>query len=142
MGLPFTWAQLVIAGLAADVAGAVALGLAFATKRPEAIRHDVPTTVTGFGIDVIHITVRFPQQLAYSLVRQRAEARLGLVFLVGGLALQAAGPLFDLGSLTTTCQRITAVLLALLIWLLAVVGWKLYVPWDENRTRQRLDALR
>jgi hypothetical protein len=27
------------------------------------------------------------------------------------------------------------------VWLLAVVAWKLYVPWDENRTRLRVDAL-
>ena len=140
MGLSLTWAQLVITGLAADVAGAVALGLAFATKRPEAIRKDVPKTVGGMSFDP-YVSVGFPQQLAYSLVRQRAEARLGLAFLVGGFVLQAAGPFFDLGSLTTAGQRVAAVLLALLVWLLAVVAWKLYVPWDENRTRVRVDGL-
>jgi hypothetical protein len=109
VGISLTWAHLVIAGLAADVAGAVALGLAFATKRPEAIRTEVPKTVAGVGLMPEYVSVRFPQQLAYSLVRQRSEARLGLVLLVGGFLLQAAGPFFRLGSLTTTAERWAAV---------------------------------
>jgi hypothetical protein len=88
--LCLTGAHIAITGLAADVAGAVALGLAFATKRPEAIRSEVPRAVGGTGMfDPDVISVGFPQELAYSLIRQRAEARLGLALLVGGF-LQAA----------------------------------------------------
>jgi hypothetical protein len=87
------------------------------------------------------VSVAFPQRLAYSLIRQRAEARLGLVLLVGGFLLQAAGPFFNLGSLTTTGQRWVGLMLATVVWLLAFAAWKLYVPWAEDRKRQVLDAL-
>jgi hypothetical protein len=103
-----------------------------------AIRAEVPellTTTFGGG-------AAFPQGLALSMVRQRAEARLGLGLLVTGFLAQAAGPVFALGSLTTTPERITAGLLAAVIWAATyLVGWRIYVPWDERRTRRRMDDL-
>jgi hypothetical protein len=131
------WAHLPVAGLLTDAAGAVVLGLAFATKKPAAIRAEVPEELaTTFG------GALFPQGLAVSMVRQRAEARLGLGLLVAGFLAQAAGPLFALGSLTTTHERITTGLLAAAIWgATYFVGWRLYVPWDERRTRRRMDDL-
>jgi hypothetical protein len=27
------------------------------------------------------------------------------------------------------------------VWLLALIAWYTYVPWDERRTRERVDAL-
>jgi hypothetical protein len=115
----------------------VVLGLAFATKKPVAIRTEVPEELTTtFG------GAPFPQGLALSMVRQRAEARLGLGLLVTGFLAQAAGPVFALGSLTTARERITAGLLAAVIWgATYLVGWRRYVPWDEQRTRRRIDDL-
>ena len=71
---------------------------------------------------------------------QRSEARLGLILLVAGFLLQAAGPFFHLGSVTTTAERLSAVAVVIAVWVLALVAWHTYVPWDENRTRERLDA--
>ena len=142
MELCLTWAHIVIAGLAADVAGAFALATAFATKRPEAIRSEVPKQVQGTSFfDPEIVSVAFPQRLAYSMVRQRAEARLGLVLLVGGFLLQATGPFFNLGSLTTADQRWTGFILAVVVWSLAFAAWKVYVPWDEGLGKKRVDAL-
>jgi hypothetical protein len=133
-----TWAHVPVGGLLVDVAGAIALGWAFSTKKPEAIRLEVPevlTTNIGGG-------ARFPQALAHSMIRQRSEARLGLTLLVSGLVAQLAGPVCGLGSLETSGQRWTVFLLAAAIWaLIYAFGWRLYVPWDARRARQRMDEL-
>jgi hypothetical protein len=142
VGPCLTWAHVAIAGLATDVAGAVALGIAFATKKPEAIRAEVPKVLGGsalFAPEIVNVS--FPQQLAYSMVRQRAEARLGLVLLVSGFVLQAAGSFFNLGSLTTAGQRWAGLILAAGLWLLAFAAWRVYVPWDERRNIERMEAL-
>jgi hypothetical protein len=77
--------------------------------------------------------------LANSLVRQRAEARLGLFLLVSGFLLQALNSVFDLGQLETAGQRWTALVFALATWLLTwVLGMRLYVPWDERRTARAI----
>jgi hypothetical protein len=56
--------------------------------------------------------------------------------------MQAANPFLDLGSLTTAGQRVTALVLALAIWVLAwLLGMRAYVPYDEARTRRKMEAL-
>jgi hypothetical protein len=70
VGLCLTWAHLGVAGLAVDVAGAVALAWSFSTKKPETIRTEAPTRI-GTAI----ASVMPPRELRDSMIRQRAEAR-------------------------------------------------------------------
>jgi hypothetical protein len=132
--LVLTCGHVGVEGVALDVAGAVVLAWSFSAKRPEQIRREVPKTVpTTFAYAL------FPKGLADSLVRQRAEARLGLFLLVSGFLMQALNSVFDLGQLETTGQRWTALVLALATWLLTwVLGMRLYVPWDEQRTARAI----
>lgn len=133
----FAWAHLAVAGIAADIAGAVILGLSFSTKSPEQMREEVPvsvTTVTTPG----HISIPFPSALLESMIRQRAEARVGLVFLVVGFALQASVYFFTGGRFATLEEKLVAGALAALIWALALLTMKMVVPWDEQRTRVRI----
>jgi hypothetical protein len=43
--------------------------------------------------------------------------------------------------LTTCPQRWTGVVVAIVVSLIAAVGWWLYVPWDEQRGRRRMEEL-
>jgi hypothetical protein len=134
----FVWADFSIVGLACDVAGAVVLALSFSVKRPERIREEVPQSITT-GTTVGFITVPFPQALAESMARQRAEARLGMVFLVAGFAMQATVYFFEPAShLSGLEQQLAAGALILAAWVIAFVGWRLCVPLDEWRTLRQL----
>jgi hypothetical protein len=71
-----TWAHVGIAGLALDVAGAVVLGWAFSTKKPEQIRTEVPETLST----VLYpgsVTLAFPQKLAESMIRNARKRDSG-----------------------------------------------------------------
>ena len=141
MDLCLTWAHIVIVGLAADVAGAVALGLAFATKQPESIRKDVPRALGGSSMfDSDFTSVGFPQALAYSLVATRGSATWP----------EPARPWLSAADSRAVLQRrvthvsrarLVGILLAVGVWLLSLAAWKLYVPWEEARTRRKLDEL-
>jgi hypothetical protein len=141
----FSWADLPLAGIATDIAGAVILGLSFAFKSPEDIAVEAPETVSastplGSHRSDTPMRVGLPPQLRASMIRQRAEARLGLVLLVIGFVLQAFAYLFEGGlSFQSWSQRGVAALLCLLIWLLAYPLFRWYVPWEERRTKKRID---
>lgn len=138
--LNFTWAHLGVIGLAADIAGAIVLGLSFSAKQPAQIRAEVPKAISsGFALGALNLP--FPQKLAESMIHQRAEARLGLVLLVGGFCLQGANLVFNLGSLTTSGPRYAAIPAVLTTWLVAYVAWLTYVPWDARKTERKMDAL-
>jgi hypothetical protein len=131
-----SWLHLGVAGLASDIAGAVVLGLSFSTKSPEQIREEVPETV-GTTVGYAY----FPQGLADSLIRQRAEARLGLALLVLGFLMQ--GAVYFTGSsdpLTSSTEILLAAGIALGVWALAYLAMRSYVPWDERQTRSRMDS--
>jgi peptidoglycan/LPS O-acetylase OafA/YrhL len=132
----FSWLHLGIAGLASDIAGAVPLAWSFSTKTPEQIRTEVPKSVpTSLG------SSSFPQGLAYSLIRQRAEARLGLVLMVLGFAMQAVVYFTGSGdALTETNEVLLAGGLVLVVWIAAGIATRCYVPWDERRTRSKMDS--
>lgn len=92
-----------------------------------------------FAVGVL--IVPFPQGLARSMARQRAEARLGLALLVVGFLCQ--GIYFFLphdAMLTTWCERITALLLAAIPFVVTVIGMKWYVPRDERRTLEQVET--
>ncbi len=78
-------------------------------------------------------SVGFPQGLAHSMSRQKAEATLGLPFLVIGFILQGA---VLVGSARIEGRTQTVVALAMVggVWLLAFVLWKIVVPWLHART--------
>ena len=134
----FSWTQLAVTGIGADIAGAVILALSFSAKSPERMREEVPTSVvvpTTPG----HIGVPFPQKLAHSMARQRAEARLGLALLVAGFAMQAAVYFFDPDAqLASSGEKLLALVFVVCAWLLALVGMFTYVRWDERRTIDRI----
>jgi hypothetical protein len=75
-----SWGELGAAGVAADIAGATLLALAFMLKTPRQIAQEVPIWGMPLGNPI----------LARSLVRQRAEAWFGLTFLVAGFGAQLA----------------------------------------------------
>ena len=137
----FSWLHLGVAGLATDIAGAVLLALSFSTKKPDQIREEVPEkvpvvegTVGGGGKALL------PQALSDSLIRQRAEARLGLFLLVVGFAMQAS--VYFTGSrdaLTATTEILLALGIALVVWVMAYGLARIYVPWDVRQTRSEMD---
>jgi hypothetical protein len=132
LAVSLVWAHVPIGGLLLDVAGAIALGLAFATKKPEDVQQESPVTIDG-GRAKSDYTL--PNPFGASLIRQRAEARLGLFLLVAGFVAQGAGPMFNLGSLATASERSTVIPLALVLWSAAyLVGWRWLVARDERRT--------
>jgi hypothetical protein len=134
----FSSADLSVAGIAADIAGAVVLGLGFSFKRPERIREEVPRTVTA-PTTPGHIGVPFPQAQAESMVRQRAEARWGMTLLVIGFLMQAAVYFFaPSGHLEGGREKALALVLALLVWAIAWLGMKTVVAADEWTTLSRL----
>lgn len=74
-----SWGQLALAGVGSDIAGAFLLAMSFMTKNPEQIAREIPLHGMTFGLP----------RLAKSLVRQRTEAQIGVVFLVSGFVAQA-----------------------------------------------------
>jgi hypothetical protein len=138
MDATLCWAHAATTGLALDVAGAVVLGWAFSTKHPEQMRKEVPVDLSAPNYPGA-IAVPFPQELLRSLVRQRAEARLGLTLLVAGFVGQAV-PYIGGSSLglQNGTERILALALAVIVWLTAAVAMRVYVPRAERRTLARV----
>jgi hypothetical protein len=135
-GTFFAWGQFVIVGLGVDIAGAVVLGLAFATKDPERMRDEVPSSVAA-PTTPGHVSIAFPQALLESMIRQRAEARLGLLLLVGGFLMQAASG--AAGSARLSGPEIGVAVVAVgFSWVLAVAAFKTYVPWEARRVTARV----
>lgn len=129
-----TWEHFGVFGLSLDIAGAVILAWSFSTKTPAAIREDVPEQVGGL-LSASGTEIDFPQGMSRSLARQRAEARLGLVLLSAGFAMQAViyfAPAS--GPISNPNEIMLAAIAALCAGVIAVVGMKTYVPWDEGRT--------
>jgi hypothetical protein len=130
----FSWGDFPVVGISFDICGAVILAWSFSAKTPWRIREEIPRSVvspTTLGT----ITVPFPQGLARSMARQRAEARLGVVLLVLGFLCQAVYYFFPhTAMLETGTERLIALLLALFPVALAIVGMRVYVPRSEHRT--------
>lgn len=125
------------AGIAADVAGAVILALGFSFKRPERIREEVPRSVSTSTTPGT-ISMPFPQAQLESLVRQRAEARLGMTLLVIGFLLQAATYLVEPPwRLASEHEKVGAGATAVLVLLVAFMAWRLWVPANEWLTLKR-----
>jgi hypothetical protein len=114
-----------VAGVGADIAGAVMLSWSFVVKRPRDLAEEILLVTRTWG--------RLEQGLAafgHSVARQKAEAHVGLAFLAGGFVLQLFGYLMgDGGTLETTRQYVAAGVIVAAVWLAAFVTWKLYVPW-------------
>ena len=81
------------------------------------------------------VSVGFPQQLAYSMVRQRAEARLGLGLLLGAFCCKPLDRYSTWGLLRRGLAVDRSHSRQRRVGLLALVTWKVYVPWDEGRNR-------
>lgn len=132
------WSDWFVAGVGADIAGAVALAFSFATKNPADIAQEVllPTRTwarieRGFG------------KLGESLARQRAEAHVGLALLVSGFVMQLVGYLFPDGhGFNSWRERGVALAFVLAEWALAAVAWKVYVPRITARTFGRAERER
>ena len=74
-----SWGQLALLGLTSDIAGAFLLAVSFMTKNPARLAREIPLHGMTFGLP----------RLGKSLIRQRVEAQVGVVYLVSGFALQA-----------------------------------------------------
>jgi hypothetical protein len=115
------------------------LALAFMTKSPAEIREEVPKAVTGFSFDSDFSSVSFPQGLAISMSRQKAEATLGMPFLVGGFLLQGFVLFVGSARLEWPAEALVALAMVGGVWLLAFVLWKTVVPRLHARTLAALD---
>jgi uncharacterized membrane protein YidH (DUF202 family) len=90
------------------------------------IAEEIPIHGMSFGLP----------SFARSAATQRAEARLGISFLVSGFALQASAYFFPHphASLHTVSQRVLALALLIVAWLVAAAAYRWYVPWSASRT--------
>lgn len=140
-----TWMHLFVVGLAFDVAGAVIVVTSLARTTPESIAANVPLHGSPLGwFDASSIISPTPlPNLARSIARQAAEARLGIVLLAGGFTLQAVAYLFPhpRSGFQTSAQRLSAVAILVLSWIAAALVHKVYVPWSAKRAFERATAL-
>jgi uncharacterized membrane protein (DUF485 family) len=122
-----------MAGIGCDIAGAVIIAWSLAATNASKISHDVP--IHGMSSGLPHIALRSASQ--------RAEARLGIMLLVGGFLLQATTYFFPhpKSSLHTTPQRLIGVGLLVLAWILATITYKVYVPWSAQRVYDQAQRL-
>jgi hypothetical protein len=125
MCLPLTWADVPIVGIGFDIAGAIIVAWSLSANSAEKISKDVPIHGISLGLAPI----------ARGSARQRAEARMGIVFLVGGFLLQATAYFFPhpSASLHSWHERAAGCLLLLVTWVIAAAGYRLYVPWSAER---------
>jgi hypothetical protein len=126
---PVAWSDWFVAGVGADIGGALMLALSFAAKRPSSLAEElvvVTRTYLRLGMGLA--------SFAQSLARQKAESHIGLLFLVSGFAMQLFAYLWPHSSaITTNGQRLIAVVVVLAEWVLAAALWKSYVPWRTQR---------
>jgi hypothetical protein len=124
-GMPFTWADLQVVGIAFDIAGALILAWSFSAKTPWKIREEIPRSVAA-ATTPGSITIAFPQGLARSMARQRAEARLGVALLICGFLIQAAYFFFPhQATLHDRSERGVCLGLALIPLAITIVGMKI-----------------
>jgi hypothetical protein len=136
----FSWGDFPVVGISFDICGAIILAWSFSAKTPWRIREEIPRSVTA-PTTTGFIAIPFPQGLARSMARQRAEARLGVVLLVAGFVCQAVYYFFPhTAILETGTERIIALLLALFPVAVAIVGMRLYVPGSERRTFEEVET--
>lgn len=126
----FTFADWFVLGVGADIAGAITLAWSFILTSPGSIAEEILLPLRTYG----WLRGGFGA-FARSLARQRAEARVGGVFLVTGFGAQLVAYLFSNGSahFTTEQERIASIVLVLAEWGVAAVVWKTYVPRSAAR---------
>jgi hypothetical protein len=129
MCLDLNFAHLAVAGIGCDIAGAFSVAWSLSANSPERISRDIPMIGMAFGTP----------EIARAAARQRAEARLGIFLLVGGFLLQGLVYFFPhpRASLHTWAERGIGLAILVIIWIVAAIIYRLYVPWDERRTFDR-----
>jgi hypothetical protein len=129
--LEVSLAHIPVTGLLLDIAGALVLGISVTRKKAQDVYEEAPNVISG---GTPSSTYTEPGGLALSLLGEVPEAQVGLLLLVLGFVGQALGAIFDLGSLTTSGERVAVVPLVLVITgLVYAVGWRWFVPRQKRR---------
>jgi uncharacterized BrkB/YihY/UPF0761 family membrane protein len=120
------WADLPVAGIGLDIAGAAIIAWTLGRNSAARIAAEIPIHGFSFGLP----------SLARTAATQRAEARLGIGFLVLGFIGQASAYFFphSHATLRSWTERGVALVVVGVLWLLAAVAYRWYVPRSARRT--------